>query len=272
MYTTHVGFGPSAAMSLALAGLPDPVVGLADDLTSGPLGDLLREATGQNRTHWWAEVLADPDQGRLSGYTWSQFRHWRLTLPLASAVVIWCAENPAEVTGYLGVVAHLPTTTPVSVINVNRAYGRVYNTAHVQQYIDHTGEIPVTKLAALTAHGLPLSPSARHSASAQWRRLVDSRGLLRHIVNGRVQTVAVDYWDPSIIHHARALLQGQQPLAAVRLVGECLARHPQITSDLLVFWRIRQLVAAGTFTYTGSLARMQDCFLRLASPPDQPPP
>ena len=44
-------------------------------------------------------------------------------------------------TGYLAVIAYLPVTAPVSIINVNQAYARVYNTADVQYFIKHTGEI-----------------------------------------------------------------------------------------------------------------------------------
>ncbi len=114
-------------------------------------------------------------------------------------------------------------------------------------------------------HAIPLSRSARRDAMAHWHRLVASRSHLRHIVNGQVKPVGVDYWDPFIIEQAHGLLSGQQSLRAVRLVGECLGRHPQITNDAVVFWRIRCLIESGTFTYTGSLDSMRDCSIRLAA-------
>lgn len=96
-------------------------------------------------------------------------------------------------TGYSGVNAHLPVTVPVSVINVNRAYARVYNTADVQYFIKHTGEIVLDNLEALMDHAIPLSQSARADAVARWHRLIESRGHLRHLVNGQTETAGVDY-------------------------------------------------------------------------------
>ena len=220
---------------------------LTDDLSSGPLGDLLSMGTGEERIQWWAQVLSPPHPRRLERLqrSWQQFRTWLLSRHADEAVVIWAAENPAEMTGYFAVIASLPATAPVSVINVNQAYARVYNTADVQYFIKQTGEIVLDKLGALMDHAIPLSPSARNDAIAHWHRLIESHGYLRHITNGHVETVEVDYWDPFIIDQARGLLRRQQPISAVRLVGECLGRHPQITNDALIFWRIRCLIESG---------------------------
>lgn len=266
MQKTHVVFGESIAGSMQLLALPDPVVALTDDLSSGPLGDMLSEATAEDRVQWWTHLLAPPDRRYLErlGWSWQGFRAWLRSRTPDDAVVIWVAENPAEVTGSLGVLAHLPVTVPVSVINVKRAYARVYNTADVQYFIKHTGEIVLDKLEPLMDHAIPLSQSARNDAVARWHRLIESRGHLRHIVNGHVETVGVDYLDPFIIAQAQGLLRLPQPIPAVRLVGECLGRHPQITADALVFWRIRCLIESGTFTYIGTLESMRDCSIRLA--------
>jgi hypothetical protein len=267
MQKTHVVFGQSIQAAMQLLALPDPVVALADDLSSGPLGDMLSQETGEDRVQWWTQVLAPPDPRYLERLkrSWHQFRTWLQSRSADDAVVIWAAENPAEMTGYLGVIAYLPATAPVSVINVNQAYARVYNTADVQYFIKYTGEIVLDKLAALQDHAIPLSQSARADAIARWHRLVDSRGYLRHITNGHVETVGVDYWDPFIIEQAHGLLRRQQPLSAVRLVGECLGRHPQIMNDALIFWRIRCLIESGTFTVNGSLDSMRNCSIWLPS-------
>ena len=168
-------------------------------------------------------------------------------------------------TGYLGVIAYLSATAPVSVINANQAYARAYNTADVRYFIKHTGGIVLDKLEALMDYAIPLSQSARNDAIARWHRLIESHGYLRHITNGQVETVGVDYLDPFIIDQARGLLRCQQPISALRLVGECLGRHPQIANDALIFWRIRFLIESGTFTYSGSLDSMRDCSIRLPS-------
>ncbi len=266
MQKTHVVFGESIAGSMSLLALPDPVVALTDDLSCGPLGDLLSEVSWEDRVQWWTQVLASPGPRYLKrlGRSWQQFRPWLRSRAPDDAVVIWVAENPAEVTGALGVLAHLPALAPVSVINVNQAYARACNTADIQYFIKHTGEIAPDKLEALMDHAIPWSQSARDDAIPRWHWLVENRSHLRHIVNGLVETVGVDYLDPFIVEQAHGLLRRQQSIPAVRLVGECLGRHPQITSDALVFWRIRRLIESGTFTYTGSLKSMRECRICLA--------
>ena len=267
MQKTHVVFGESIEGAMQLLQLPDPTMALTDDLSAGPLGDMLSEGTGEERVQWWTQVLAPPNPRYLERLkrSWQQFRTWLLSRNSDEAVVMWAAENPAEMTGYLAVIAYLPATAPVSIINVNQADARVYNTADVQYFIKHTGEIVLDKLEALMDHAIPLSQSARNDAIARWHRLIESPGYLRHITNGQVETVAVDYWDPFIIDQAHALLRRQQPISAVRLVGECLGRHPQITNDALIFWRIRCLIESGTFAYSGSLDSMRDCSIRFPS-------
>lgn len=264
MQTTHVVFGDSVEGSMNSWGWPDPVVALTDDLGAGPLGDLFSDRTHAARLEWWRQVLM-PEQFSHLPEHWRRLRTWFRSHKPNDAVVLWVAENPMEMSGYLSVLAHLPATAPVSVINVTQAYARVYNTAEVCYVIKRTGEIAADKLEALMEHAIPLSRSARDDAVARWHGLVASGSHLRHIVNGQVAAVGVDYWDPFIIDQAHRLLRGQPSLLAVRLVGECLGRHPQITNDALVFWRIRCLIEAGTFTYTGSVDSMRTCSIRLAA-------
>ena len=264
MQTTHVVFGDSVEGSMNAWGWPDPVVALTDDLGAGPLGDLFSDRTHAARLEWWRQVLT-PEQLAHLPEAWHRLRTWFRSDQPDDAVVLWVAENPMEMSGYLSVLAHVPATTPVSVINVTQAYARVFNTAEVCYFIKRTGEIAADKLEALIGHAIPLSQSARDDAVARWHGLVASGGHLRHLVDGHVATVGVDYWDPFIVDQAQRLLQGQPSLRAVRLVGECLGRHPQLTNDALIFWRIRCLIEAGTFTYTGSVDSMRDCSIRLLS-------
>ncbi|NMP22694.1 DUF3658 domain-containing protein [Sulfobacillus harzensis] len=263
---THVVFGESIAGTMKLLGLPDPVMALEDDLSCGPLGDMLSEATREDRVEWWSRVLVPSQPRYLQSLrrSWERVGTWLHSGGRDDAVVIWVAENPAELTGASGILAHLPMTAPVSIINVNQAYARVHDTAEVQSLIKYTGEIIPDELPPLMDHAVPLSPTARYAAIAQWHRLVESGGHLRQIVNAQVATAGVDYLDPFIVEQAQALLRRQERLRAVRLVGECLGWHPQVTSDALIFWRIRCLIESGVFTYTGSLKSMRDCFLQLA--------
>lgn len=58
MQKTHVVFGESIEGAMQLLHLPDPTMALTDDLSAGPLGDMLSEGTGEERVQWWTQVLA----------------------------------------------------------------------------------------------------------------------------------------------------------------------------------------------------------------------
>lgn len=61
MQKTHVVFGESIEGAMQLLQVPDPTMGLTDDLSAGPLGDMLSEGTGEERVQWWTQVLALPN-------------------------------------------------------------------------------------------------------------------------------------------------------------------------------------------------------------------
>ena len=107
MQKTHVVFGQSIEGAMLLLQLADPTMALPDDLRAGPLGDMLREGTDEERVQWWTQVLAPPNPRYLERLKWSrqQFFTWALSRDSNQTVVIWGAKNPAEMTGYLRVIA-----------------------------------------------------------------------------------------------------------------------------------------------------------------------
>ena len=93
MQKTHVVFGESIEGAMQLLALPDPIMALTDDLSAGPLGDMLSEGTGEERVQWWTQVLAPPNPRYLERLkrSWQQFRTWLLSRNSDEAVIIWAA-------------------------------------------------------------------------------------------------------------------------------------------------------------------------------------
>lgn len=263
MERSHVVFDKSAAIIIQTWESDAHVLAVTDNLSCGPLGDMMTDAAIAERVYWWTHTLGEPDPRDIAE-TWRQFRKWNRILRPTDTVVLWVADSPAEQIGCLCVVAHLPHTVPVSVVRVTEAYAQAYSTAQDPQLFDRTSELLITKWAPLLNHAVPVAADTRNQAIARWHQLVETHSQLRVGRNGgQIESVEVDYFDPCVIEQAQVMLTRQSPIPAVQLVQECLGRYPQIASDALVFWRIRCLIKSGTFTYTGILNNMRNCSIRL---------
>lgn len=271
MKTTHVVVGdlPRGLMKMALSmsNRVDAAVAFPDDLTFGPLGNVLDDGTVNARRRWWGEILPPAEQHHAAviGEDWMNFRLWLLSLQPSDAIVVWVADNVAERMGGLCVLAHLPPTVSVSLVNVSQSLTCLAQPS-TRGPIKGTGEIEPEDLIPMMGQAVILDSSRRQRAIALWIRLNGENGRLRQVVDGHLQTVAEDYFDAYIVEQMRAQWNREEYVNSARLVGECLGYHPQITysQDYLVFWRIRRLIQAGIFTFTGSMNSMRECRIRLA--------
>lgn len=261
MPTTHVVMGASAAGSMRVWGWPDPIVAVRDDLSAGPLGDVLQETTWDCRADWWMTAAGCADLSDLLR-SWQAFGSWVRTRAAGDDAVIWVADNPAEITLALCVAAHLPKTMPIRVVHSTKAYGQAYDTPEVQTVIARTGEIPADRFAPLMEYAVPLSDEGRRRAAGKWQGFLKSGSQLRAIINGQVESVGAEYWDQAIMDQARRRLSFAESVQAIQLVGDCIAWHPHL-GDRFVWWRIRRLVESGALRGTGSLVDMRDCALSL---------
>lgn len=261
MPTTHVVMGESAAGSMRAWGWPDPIVAVRDDLSAGPLGDVLQETTWASRADWWMMAAGYADASDLLR-SWQAFGSWVGTRAADDEAVIWVADNPAEITLALGVAASLPNTMPIRVVHSTKAYGQAYDTPEVQTVIARTGEIPADRFAPLLEYAVAPSDAGRRRAAAKWHGFLKSGSPLRAIINGQVESVGAEYWDPAIMDQARRRLSFSGSVQAIQLVGDCIAWHPHL-GDRFVWWRIRRLVESGALRSAGSLADMRDCTLSL---------
>ncbi len=267
----HVVFGQSACgqlkFGLAAARSSESIVSVIDDLMSGPLGNMCLDEMQQKRLQWWERVLGEDDKDHIAllGENWKRFCAWVDSVSVKDSLLIWMAENPAEYTGLLCVLSYVPVTMPVSVVNVTKAYGEKYNTSDVEYFIKDSGEVAPDKLLSLADYAVVLDSCDRATCRENWSQLLREHGQFRRIVDGSVEAVPEDYFDPYIIRMARNLQQDNESFTVARVVGECLGRHPQLTSDTLVFWRIRNLIGSGILTYTGSMTNMRECWLRFSN-------
>lgn len=262
---THVVFDESAQTglreALSVAGTIEPVVALTDDLMIGPLGDIFSQNFKKERAAWWRHVLGSGAECRIDTImaSWNALMARLSSLTQQDGLCIWTADNPSEYTGFLCVLSQIRSSVPVSVVNVTKAYATQYNAPEVQYFVKTTRDVASDKFCRLISAATPIRRRDRARWVNNWNQLIDDKSSLRLLAGGFVRSAPDAYFDRFIIARAQELHQYQGSFRAVRLVGECLGRHPQLIHDAFVFWRIQHLIYKGILGYTGSCVDMREC-------------
>jgi len=270
---THIVFGATtkSLFNSASEYTPGRLLGLDDDLMSGPLGKFSDIKTMALRVSWWPTLAFGPARAFLTEAlqeNWTAF--WSAIAALTSndSLVIWAADNPTEQTGLRAVLAAIEPTIPVKVVNVTRAfedrYPRSVCRSIVPVPIYHTFNVRSEHIASLASAQQPLSSQQRTNLLNNWRQLLREDGILRQYTPpGSVTTVSPGTWDPFILEQAKNLGMEHHWVRTVRLVGECLGNQHQCISDLFIFWRIRCLIERNLLWCRGPLDSMRTTTLAL---------
>ncbi len=258
--TMHIVFGATtkSLLNSAFEYTPSHLLGLDDDLMSGPLGEFSDVKTMALRASWWPTLAFGPARAFLTEAlqeNWTAF--WSAIAALTSndSLVIWAADNPTEQTGLLAVLAAVEPTIPVSVIHVTRASEDRYPRS-VPIY--HTVNLRAEHFGSLASAQERLSSQQRINLLNNWSQLLRDDGILRQYApTGSVTTVSPCTWDPFILEQAKNIGMEHHWVRTVRLVGECLGNQHQCISDLFIFWRIRCLIERNLLWCRGPLDSMR---------------
>ncbi len=257
---THIMFGATTQSLLSSASeyTPGRVLGLDDDLMSGPLGEFRDIQTMAIRASWWPTLAFGPTYAFLIETlqeNWTAFWSAMAALTSNDSLVIWAADNPTEQTGLRAVLAAIEPTVPVRVIHVTRACADRYpRSAPIYRTVSVRSE----DFGYLALAQQPLSSQQRTSLLSNWRQLLREDGILRQYApSGSLTTVSPCTWDPFILEQAKNIGMEHRWVLAARLVGECLGNQHQGVSDLFIFWRIRCLIERNLLWGRGPLDSMR---------------
>lgn len=263
---THIVFGASTRGTLRQAfkinQINEQIIAMEDDLMLGPLGNILLDSVQSFRLKWWEQILNEEDKTEYILYlrdSYIYFSGWVNLLTDDDSLLFWVGESSTEQTGFMCLLANLPSSIPVSFVMVSQAYYKRYGKFRPRS----TGEVTPEKLSPLMEDAKVLSPRFRERYLTNWNELLQDNGILRIRKNRKVETVPVDYFDQEIIVRAKRISMGKFHLKsdgffyAMRLVGEIIGRQKQRIDYGLIEWRIRCLIQRNVFTYQGSLASMR---------------
>jgi hypothetical protein len=242
--------------------ITEKIITVEDDLMSGPIGNILLDPVQALRLGWWEQVLNEEDKTWVLPYLRDNYKSSTQLINAFSddvSLLFWVGDSATEQLGFMCMLAYLPNSIPVSVVNVSLAYYKRYGKLRPFS----SGEISPDKMLPLMEDAKSLSPRVRLGYVTNWIRLLEEEGMLRIKKGNQVVTVPESYFDQEIIYRARKICRERIYrktdgfIPSMRLVGEVIGHQKQTVSDIFIEWRIRCLVEMGVFVYQGSLNHMR---------------
>ncbi len=249
----HVVFNRSAAGSLkealALAGRNDPVIGLFDNFSFGPIAS----DEADDRVRWvedvlgydgWEEVVSENASFLEASRSASRLNAWvSLRETVTYAGYLWWLSS-------MGNIACTVTNVPQLSISC------------------------AEELIPWLDEAIPLTPGELRRRQQQWRSLQFENSDLRVIVGNDLVSKPLDWFDGLLLG-----LTTDQWQRMARIVGGALAAISEDevyqVSDMVLGARLASLAEAGVLEWRGDLGQMRECDLRLpslAQPPPKTPP
>lgn len=225
-----------------------------DDLAVGPLAALDTPEGWQARRDWWKAVLEfTPYVERLGMFDDPMTVHrLRETLDAnpSEEVWVWMAQNGHDVCGYYWLVSRLGDYQGrVQVLYLNNL--PFINEKGAIFYPVYLSEIQPSEFRKAKRLARPITPSEFEIDPDEWIRLCQENTGVRILEGGKkIAGQGYDYFDKNLL----ALLTTQwQKLH--RVIGNTLGKMKIKTGDAFLFWRLRELRAAGVIEMNGDLAK-----------------
>ena len=242
----------NAAMDLDEA-LDGEVVLIQDDLSVGPIQDLLTEEGRAIRNKWWDEIrqesvgslAEESDSGTLTKIL------QRMQEEEFDQIWIWMAPNVRDVSGYYWLITQLTEFS-----------GRIYllslnNLPFINEkgnvfYPVSLAEIPAREFVKAKRLARPVSPAEFETDPDEWWRLSAENKNLRLLEGGKkIVQQSDDYYDKQILHFIQPAFQKIH-----RTVHQILSKSAEKLNESFLAWRVKQLVASGLAEQQGETIRL----------------
>lgn len=176
-------------------------------------------------------------------------------------VRIWFSEQPDELCGLCWLAGRLSGQEagggPVSVVKLPRWVERTDGV--VVEHLGWGGVSPREWKRILPLEQ-PLCPIPLRAAANRWRELQEENAPLRAVVNGRLSSVAEDFYDSFL---RRELARMPEEFREAALIGEVLGRCRLGIGDGLLAGRIEAMIAAGELEALTAAAEGEPAYRRV---------
>jgi hypothetical protein len=235
------------------------VIQIKDELAVGPIKDIYSTEGIEARRQWWREVLAGGDfEGKVDSgeiddnKTVAELKE-RLENNAGEIMWIWAAQNKHDVSGYYWLMSQLKDFQ-----------GRVYilylnNLPFINEkglifYPEWLSHIPPKEFLKAKKLARPITLSEFEVDPDEWTRLQNEEKGVRLLEGGKKLTQRdYDFYDEDLKKFITT--DWQKPS---RIIHQFLSKNKHTTGDLYLFWRLKQLLAAGEYDIQGEVKGMKD--------------
>ena len=165
-------------------------------------------------------------------------RSLELVCSAQEPVRIWYSRNPDEFCGFCHILTVLPRNTDIRVVELPEYE---VNGNEIRTYTGW-GDLEPMEFDRFRATERPLSDLERRRYISLWRELQSENGPLRAVINGRLCTVPLDFYDHFLL---RALKNQPGCFHEARFIGTVLGSCLPWLSDSFIALRLEEFISRG---------------------------
>ncbi|ETT86929.1 DUF1835 domain-containing protein [Bacillus mycoides] len=271
MNVIHITFGDSAYGNLKYTFQQrheyknEKVICVNEDFSIGPIYKLDSIEGMQERKQWLKEVLttvgpaSDLDYLDWIETTLKQSSQIIEEVPSGSKVILWYGENASDVIGVRFVLSLLQDKNmQFEVVNVTdfshyiEFKVRDLQDKEIPHVLKSLGEMPSELILEALQTKKELSQAQVQSLIQDWKKFSQTNGVLRLLVDGKINTVSEDYYDVSIL----ANTSNEYKSASV-IVGNIMGENEQRIGDTYFTFRVYQLIQQGKLSFQNDLMKIE---------------
>lgn len=235
------------------------VVQIKDDLAVGPIANIFTDEGVEARKGWWREVLAGgdyeglADEGNIDDVKTIAELKERLDNDPDEVIWIWAAQNKHDVCGYYWMVSQLKDYPGrIFILYLNNLpflneKGSVFYPANLYE-IQPKEFVKAKRLAReITLSEFEVDPD-------EWEKVCkEDKGV--RLLEGGKKLISEDYdlYDNEL----KKYITGDWQKAS-KIIHHYLSKSKHATGDAFLLWRLKLMIADGSFDVQGNIGKMKD--------------
>ncbi len=271
----HIVFQPNdiAVLRKAFeldAFLQGELIGIADDLSVGPLKDIYSPEGREARAAWWRGILSAGDYEGLAERNVPADDHAVVTALIEKLrndpeekVWIWAAQNKRDVSGYYWLMSQLKDLQGRVFILYLNNLPFINEKGHIF-YPVNLFDIPPREFLKARKLARPITLSEFETDPDEWTKLCNEGKGVRILEGGKkLVQYDVDFFDEEL----KKFITGDW-IKAGKLIHQFQTKGKQMAGEVYLLWRVRCLVAAGELDIQGEQKGAKDIEIKKRTIPE----